>query len=97
MSIEKPMEGTGIRKKWMPPPRPDWVQKINDEGNCMNIVGVCPLDPESLIRSAIQSTGLSDFGVDDWREPFEILCKSLDEDADLNFLGRLRTRSELLL
>ena len=97
MSIEKPMEGTGIRKKWTPPPRPDWVQKINDEGNCMNIVGVCPLDPESLIRSAIQSTGLSDFGVDDWREPFEILCKSLDEDADLNFLGRLRTRSELLL
>lgn len=85
------------RSIWTPPPRPQWVQRINEEGECMDICGVVPLDPESLIASAIGSTGLSDFGIDDWREPFEILCKSLEEDADLNLLGRIRTRSELLL
>lgn len=63
----------------------------------MNISGTVPLDSESLIAAAIRTTGLSDFGVDDWREPFEILCKSLEEDAGLNLLGRIRTRSELLL
>jgi hypothetical protein len=85
------------RSAWTPPPRPEWVQRINDEGACMNISGTVPLDPASLIASATKSTGLADFGVEDWREPFEILCKSLDEDADLNLLGRIRTRSELLL
>ena len=53
----------------------------------MNISGTVPLDSESLIAAAIRTTGLSDFGVDDWREPFEILCKSLEEDAGLNLLG----------
>jgi hypothetical protein len=85
------------RSAWTPPPRPDWVQRINDEGACMDISGTVPLDPESLIASAIRSTGLSDFGAGEWREPFEVLCKSLEEDADLNLLGRIRTRSELLL
>jgi len=63
----------------------------------MDIRGVVPFDPDSLIRSAIQSTGLSDFGVDDWREPFEVLCRSFDEDADLNLMGRIKNRNELLL
>jgi hypothetical protein len=82
--------------EWTPPPRPDWVQKINDEGACMNIRGVVPLDAASLLHSAMAATGQSDFGADDWREPFEVLVKSFDEEAELNLLGRIRTRSELL-
>ena len=62
----------------------------------MNISGVVPLDEQSLVESAIRATGLSDFGDNDWREPFLILVKSLEEEADLNLMGRIRTRSELL-
>jgi Sulfotransferase family len=54
------------------------------------------LDPESLVSAAQRSTGLSDFGDDAWREPFEVLCKAMEEEADLNLMGRIRTRSELV-
>jgi hypothetical protein len=85
------------RTAWAPPPRPDWLQRLNEEGDCMDIRGVVPFDPQSLIQSAIQSTGLADFGLDDWREPFEVVCRSFDEDADLNLMGRIKNRHEVLL
>ncbi|MET0658263.1 MAG: hypothetical protein ABW110_08930 [Steroidobacteraceae bacterium] len=81
---------------WTPPPRPDWVARINHEGESMDIRGVVPLDEASLIDAAVRSTGLCDFGTDEWREPFRILLQSLEEDAELNLLGRLRTRSDIL-
>jgi Sulfotransferase family len=62
----------------------------------MDAAGVVPLDENSLLNSAIATTGLEDFGSDEWREPFSILIKSLEEEADLNLMGRIRTRSELL-
>jgi Sulfotransferase family len=82
--------------QWEPPPRPEWVQRINEEGACMNASGVVPLDADSLIASAIRTTGLSDFGGEEWREPFEILVQAMEAEANLNLMGRLRTRSELL-
>ena len=85
------------RLQWTPPPRPEWVQKINEEGYCMNISGVVPLDESSLLESAMRSTGLSDFGADDWREPFHVLIKSLEEEAELNLMGRLMARSEIVM
>ena len=81
---------------WTPPPRPEWVERVNAEGRCMDLRSVVPLDEASLLRSATMSTGLSDFGIDDWREPFRILVKGMEEEAELNLVGRLRTRSELL-
>ncbi|MET0546719.1 MAG: hypothetical protein ABWZ40_10440, partial [Caulobacterales bacterium] len=84
------------KQRWTPSPRPDWVSKVNAEGECMNLSGVVPLDENSLIASAAATTGLSDFGADDWREPFRVLLKSLEEEADLNLIGRLRTRCEIL-
>ncbi|MET0988392.1 MAG: sulfotransferase [Steroidobacteraceae bacterium] len=91
------MSSAAERKtKWVPAPRPEWVQRINEEGYCMNSRGVVPLDPDSLIHSAMLATGLSDFGADEWREPFAMLCQSMDEDAELNLMGRIRTRSEIL-
>jgi Sulfotransferase family len=90
------MPGKDHRQQWQPPPRPEWVQRINEEGYCMNISGVVPLDEKSLLESAMRSTGLSDFGADDWRESFQVLVKSFEEDAELNLMGRIRTRSELL-
>jgi Sulfotransferase family len=81
---------------WSPPPRPDWVRRVNDEGRWMNLRGVVPLDVDSLLRSAREATGLDDFGADDWFEPFEVLVRSLETESELNLVGRLRTRSELL-
>ena len=34
--------------RWTPPPRPDWVQRINDEGRHMDIASLVPLDPQEL-------------------------------------------------
>lgn len=82
--------------QWQPPPRPEWVRRINEEGECMDISGVVPLDESSLLESAMRQTGLSDFGADDWREPFQVLLKAL-EDADLNLMGRIRLRCEVLV
>ena len=63
----------------------------------MDISGVVPLDENSLLESAFRSSGLSDFGADDWREPFRVFIKALEAEADLNLMGRIRTRSEILM
>ena len=82
---------------WQPPPRPDWVTRINAEGNCMDIRGVVPLDENSLLDTAMRNTGLSNFGSEEWREPFKVFVKSLDEEAELNLMGRLMGRSDVLM
>ncbi|GAB3377822.1 sulfotransferase [Spongiibacter taiwanensis] len=84
------------RENWRPAPRPEWVERINEEGRWMDIGGIVPLDEQSLLNSAMKATGLSDFGPDDWREPFRVYIKALEEEAELNLLGRIRTRSEIL-
>ncbi|MET0986801.1 MAG: sulfotransferase [Steroidobacteraceae bacterium] len=81
---------------WTPAPKPEWVRRINLEGADLDIAGIVPLDEASLIDRAIRNTGLSDFGEDSWREPFSVLVKSLDEEAELTLLGRILTRSDLL-
>ncbi len=81
---------------WQPPTRPEWIQRVNEEGSYMNISGIVPLDANSLLESAQHATGLSDFGADEWREAFQILIRSLEEEAELNLMGRIQTRSELL-
>lgn len=82
---------------WPPPSRPDWLQCVNDEARHMDIANLVPLNARELIETASRKTGLSDFGDDKWREPFEVLLKSLNEEADLHLFGRLVTRSEILL
>ncbi len=57
---------------------------------------VVPLDEDSLVAWARRNTGLSDFGANDWYEPFKVLIRSLDEDADLHLMGRLMARAEIL-
>lgn len=82
---------------WKPPPRPEWVARVNEEGRGMDIASLVPLEPAELIARAMANTGLSDFGQDPWREGLEILVKALNEEADLNLFGRLMTRSDLLI
>jgi hypothetical protein len=92
-----PNEQPDLRSEWEPPPRPEWVQRINEEGACMDIRGIVPLDDRSLLDTAMRNTGLDDFGPDDWREPFQVYIKALEEEAQLNLMGRIRTRSDILI
>jgi hypothetical protein len=49
-----------------------------------------------LLGAASKRTGLDDFGGDDFREPLRRLLDSLAKDAQLNFMGRLAARQEVL-
>jgi hypothetical protein len=85
------------RERWQPRPRPEWVRRINEEGRILDSEAVVPLDEDSLLSFAVRNTGLDDFGDEQWREPFRILLRSLEEEAELNLMGRLYTRSDLLI
>lgn len=84
------------KKSWIPSAHPDWVAKINAEGECFNLSAVVPLDEASLLYEAKKTTGLSDFGDDRWVEPFRILIKALEEEAQLTLMGRLMARNDII-
>src|SRR5262245_5252373 len=84
-------------KQWQPPARPAWVQRVNEEGQYLDLKSVVPLDEASLIKAARANTGLNDFGENDWYEPFQVFLKSLEDEAELNLVGRLLTRSDVLM
>ena len=82
---------------WTPPPHPDWLVAMNREGSYLDLEAVVPLDEASLLQHACRTTGLDDFGDDLWREPFRVLIKSLEEEAQLTLMGRLMARSDIIL
>jgi Sulfotransferase family len=63
----------------------------------MDIENIVPLDEESLLDSTKRKTGLSDFGEDYWIEPFRVMLKAIKEEAELNLMGRLMARSDILM
>jgi hypothetical protein len=85
--------------------RPEWVREINREGEIWQAAGMLPdmvpLDSDSLLAAARHETGLEDFGDEvggnDWREALDVLTGSLEREAQLNLMGRLCTRSELIV
>jgi hypothetical protein len=85
------------RYTFTPPPRPDWVAKVNEEGRHLDIKSIVPLDADSLIKTAVANTGLTNFGSDDWRVPFDLYCQGMDDHAELTLMGRIMTRSDLLM
>jgi hypothetical protein len=82
---------------WTPPPHPQWLNAMNREGSYFDLPAVVPLDEESLLRHACRATGLADFGDERWREPFRVLVKSLEQEAQLTLMGRLMARSDIVL
>ena len=82
---------------WTPPPRPDWLRRFNAEALHADIRNLVPLEADELIGTARRATGFNDFGSDEWREPFEILIRSLNEEAELHYFGKLMTRSDILV
>lgn len=88
-------DGTG--RMWTPPPRPQWLATFLDDTRSWDAHTVARLDPDELIETARRNTGLTDFGPDDWREPYHILLRAIEKEAALHFFGRLWTRQEFLL
>jgi len=82
---------------WTPPVRPEWLSRFLEETRSWNSVAVATLEFEELVETAKRTTGLDDFGDDDWREPLQILLKAIEEEADLHFFGRIWTRQDILL
>jgi len=82
---------------WIAPPHPQWLATVNREGSCFNLSAVVPLDQDSLIAHACRTIGLSDFGDEGWREPFSVLVKALEEEAQLTLMGRLMARNDIIL
>lgn len=82
---------------WAPPAHPRWLSTMNQEGSYFNLEAVVPLDEASLTHHACLSTGLDDFGDDLWREPFRVLIRSLEDEAQLTLMGRLMARSDIIL
>lgn len=54
------------------------------------------LSCEALLQAAQDATGLSDFGDESFREPFEVLLRALNEEADLNAVGRFTQYQRIL-
>jgi hypothetical protein len=82
---------------WSPQPRPQWVAELNAFGRQLGSpAALISLDERSLLETAREQTGLDDFGDDDWREGFHVYLRALEEEADLNFLGRILARNEIV-
>ena len=54
------------------------------------------LDADEMMEAVRRETGLSDFGDPRFLEPYNLLCQSLNAEADLNPVGRLLTRVSML-
>ena len=63
--------GSDRRSRWTPRPRPEWVTRLNEEGQVLDARGVVPLDEASLLKTAMENTGLDDFGDDLFGEPYD--------------------------
>lgn len=57
---------------------------------------VTDLDLQRLLDEAMQRTGLTDFGSDEFLGPLVLLLDSLAHEAELNLLGRIAMREDIL-
>ena len=79
-------------------PLPFPARLLNLAGRGANIIGWQPvgLSLESLLQKAVDNTGLSDFGENDFRHPLALLLDGLEKEANLSVLGRMVARTDLL-
>jgi hypothetical protein len=54
------------------------------------------MDTDELLEQARRTTGLDDFGPDDFLEPLRLLVRCYNSEAELNFIGRMSARTYLL-
>jgi len=72
------------------PPQPLFPNRI------LNTIGRFrrPLvsDPEDLMQRAATATGLDDFGGEDFLPALEVCCRSLNDDREMSYVGRIAAR-----
>jgi len=83
--------------RWTPPERPRWVTRMNAHAE---LVGgaehLVRLDADELVAEAKASTGLDDFGGDEWRSHYAVFMSSLERESVLHLVGRLMVRHDVL-
>ena len=78
--------------------RPQWTNWLDWGGTALRQIGVplADLSETSLLSAAQHQAQLSDWGNEDFRVGLQILLKSLEREANLNFMGRLILRKYFL-
>ena len=74
------------------------IRATNALGSMLSRTGLrlVSLDEHDLLDTARRSTGLADFGSDDFLEPLRRLLSCLETEADLTVLGRVAARRDLV-
>ncbi len=69
---------------------PAFLRALNQSGKLLMHAGLIrkKINADKLIDHAVKQTGFSNFGDEQIIEGFNILCQSLNEDANLNYIGR---------
>ena len=72
------------------------LRAVNAIGGGLRSLGlpVGRLDADALLRQAQQKTGLEDFGEPGFRPLLQTLMRSLEQEADLNTIGRISWRNQ---
>jgi hypothetical protein len=82
------------------PARPAWVEEVNAFGRALGSpAALVRLDEDSLLEAALDAAaGPRDFDGGDaaWREPFAVFLRALESEAELNLVGRLLARNEIV-
>jgi hypothetical protein len=80
------------------PHRPLPLRILNGVGRlAFSVTGKLPrLDEASLLHAARRKTGLSDFGPERFRSGLRALLASLEVDAELNVMGRIMARAQIV-
>ncbi|HEU5393430.1 MAG TPA: sulfotransferase, partial [Candidatus Methylomirabilis sp.] len=73
-----------------------FVQAVNAGGRILGHWATPGLQDEDLLETARRQTALDDFGAPPFREPLRRLLESLEAEAQLNPMGRLATRYDLI-
>jgi len=74
------------------------LRGMNTAGALLEGVGIKlnRLEPDVLVEEAVRKAGSSDFGGESYREPLEIYCRSMEEEAKLSTFGRMAVRGMLV-
>ena len=74
------------------------LRLMNLAGRGARVIGWQPvgLKMEELLAAALENTGLSDFGGEEFQKPFALLLESLEKEARLSLMGRMVARGDIL-
>ena len=77
--------------------QPLWFRTLNKSWESTYWLGTkIKLDRDDLVRRARKTTGLHDLGADFWEEPLDRMLSSMNEEANLNPVGRFISRERLV-